>query len=186
MAGARCLACEIRSQSLPHYIGNRDEPLAVCSKCSCLICGHHGHRDRRRNKFFCILCDPNRLKWSAARLAPTSGYTYSVKATVQQVEVDDELYSTANFDSLEDFENRRPGYGEAFFEAIRGRRIRNVQSPDRTTDVGPEWRDAFDPQSLPPDSQELLAAAARIISEYEIRDEFLDQSLRVLRYVEWG
>lgn len=162
MTNPQCYVCLVNSSSITNSIGVKGETLAVCQRCHVMVCGSHGHRDKNKSAFICILCDPKLLQQSAI----AQGSTALPVVSQRDFESRDLLFT-----SVDDFIDRRPGY-RSWTDELPGWSI-NYYAPT-WTDFS--LRDRL--INLPPQSQELLTAAGLLILRQEIPQTELDNDLR--------
>lgn len=175
MGSTNCHACLSGITSLASYLGNTNEPLGVCKNCSCLACGHHGHRDPNGPEYICVECDPKLLQASAASLAIPN---HASQAILHQMELgyyrvlqgDETLF----FESLEEFEARRPGYETGLFQEAREMRFPWERLP-------PDLY--LTTQQMTDEGHLLLITALLIIIRHEFPMEQIDPLMKVMRSV---
>ena len=147
-----CQACAANIGRLTSGIGTLGMGIGACVNCHSVTCGWHGHRDANVPEFICVQCDPSILAASAAFLsdAPDDSIASAARTYFRYPSVGLWLVQ-----SVEEFIERRPGYGVSFFADLQPR---------------------FDSGRSDVPGQ-LVAAAIRIISVLEIPDSAAPHSL---------
>ena len=169
MSGTGCHACLTGVKTLVLGVGSAGEPLGCCRRCHALACGYHAHRDAGIPEYICVECDPNLLAASAGAGAPPDNPLRDELVSYYfPPEYGSFLQSSRPFRSLEDFLERRPGYGGQWVGKVRNL----VLDPWKANDT--RMRAVVE---LPQRSKELLMAAAAISQLYHIqaRPKLIDE-----------
>jgi hypothetical protein len=169
---AKCQACVLRIPLIQTRVGTANDPLGVCTKCHCLVCGHHGHRDRS-GTFLCIQCDSHlqgtSAGWNWWVLNQGAGPSGSPPPTSVTPDGDVGAELRAAFegpglaplvvDSIEDWIARRPHYAD-LIELLRRDLARVVAGMNRIAsdpDATLLGRSASDPRPGPARRAEFAA-----------------------------
>ena len=191
MSGADCEACNAGQPVVAAPIGAKGHPSGCCLNCHALACDHHGLRDGGVPEYRCVQCDPSLLSASAvvqAQAHPGAGQ--GITEELADVAAGYFRYRTEQFaenrrwvvPTVEQFMERRPGYGEEFF-----REFYRVEPKPLSVEVPSEQSLARSLQALPPESAELLQLALFICLRFELVGRGADPVLRrAMESLTWG
>lgn len=150
------------------------DPFGTCYKCSSWACDQHGRRHPSKFRFVCHCCDSGSCAGSAARMVAQPASTAFRAMQEFDLIPKEDPPDFWLFESLADFEEKRPGYGEEIFAEIRSA-IRDQRLKfDRIEDFSLR-SDVLD--RLPQEGRDLLVAAVFLILRFGIPRDQVAQPL---------
>jgi hypothetical protein len=166
MSDAACEACVVNIGTLQNPVGTLGDPFGACNNCSSFCCGHHGTRDKNVPEMICVECDDDVVLASAAAQTVGVGSAPPDEPTLNQM-----LHGSRRFwqppaywafSSVNDFIQRRPGYGSNIVEEA----IQTASRLGSLEELGIH-------RPLSKDSKEMIVLAVLITVFLNIPDERL-------------
>lgn len=166
----KCYHCETHAESLPNQVNG--DPLGVCLRCHVMACRGHAVRDPHYPRWICVVCVPNLLSASAARV---EGSTSVLALLFSSALLQDE----GLFPNLDAFIETYPEM-QWVHEDLEGV-LDAVTFRLRGTRTGAMW------ELLTPEGRRMVAAAIVIVRRLRIDPRELVEGLRIFveesRYV---
>lgn len=120
MSDAACEACVVNIGTLQNPEGTAGDPFGACKNCSSFCCGYHGTRDPHVPQMICVECDPSLLLASGAAqtvgIDPVPPDEPTLSEMLRGFRGFGEPPTDWAFTSVNDFMQRRPGYGSSVVE----------------------------------------------------------------------